>query len=124
MVIDPAKRAKFVESSVQLLEDYGLDGLDVDYEYPSDDAQARGYVDLLRELRQALDAHAAKKHANYRFLLTIAAPCGPQNYQKLHVKAMDEQLDFWNLMAYDFSGLVFESMIHPIFHTVILILVL
>ncbi|RVD87188.1 uncharacterized protein DFL_001431 [Arthrobotrys flagrans] len=104
VVIDPAKRAKFVETSVQILEDYGLDGLDVDYEYPSDDAQARGYVDLLRELRQALDAHAAKKHANYRFLLTIAAPCGPQNYQKLHVKAMDEQLDFWNLMAYDFSG--------------------
>ncbi|KAK6518815.1 Endochitinase 1 [Arthrobotrys conoides] len=104
VVIDPAKRAKFVESSVQLLEDYGLDGLDVDYEYPSDDAQARGYVELLRELRQALDAHAAKKHANYRFLLTIAAPCGPQNYQKLHVKAMDDQLDFWNLMAYDFSG--------------------
>ncbi|KAK6331280.1 Endochitinase 1 [Orbilia blumenaviensis] len=104
VVIDPAKRAKFVESSVQLLEDYGLDGLDVDYEYPSDDAQARGYVELLKELRQALDAHAAKKAANYRFLLTIAAPCGPQNYQKLHVKAMDEQLDFWNLMAYDFSG--------------------
>ncbi|KAK6342306.1 Endochitinase 1 [Orbilia javanica] len=104
IVIDPAKRAKFVETSVQILEDYGLDGLDVDYEYPSDDAQARGYVELLKELRQALDAHAAKKQANYRFLLTIAAPCGPQNYSKLHVRAMDEQLDFWNLMAYDFSG--------------------
>ncbi|KAK6336070.1 Endochitinase 1 [Orbilia brochopaga] len=104
VVVDPSKRAKFVESSIKILEDYGLDGLDVDYEYPSNDEQARGYVDLLRELRSALDAHAAKKQAAYRFLLTIAAPCGPANYQKLHIKPMDEVLDFWNLMAYDFSG--------------------
>jgi chitinase len=103
--------------------------LDVDYEYPSNDAQARGYVELLRELRYALDAHAARKGTSYRFLLTvrttfpwtlcqtlqaladaspwerlqIAAPCGPQNYEKLHVKAMDDVLDFWNMMAYDFG---------------------
>lgn len=72
VVINPALRAKFVESSVRLLEDYGLDGLDVDYEYPSDDAQARGYVDLLRELRIALDKHARNKGADYRFLLTVS----------------------------------------------------
>lgn len=71
VVVSPALRARFVESSIALLEDYGLDGLDVDYEYPSDDSQAAGYVELLRELRRALDEHAAKKQANYRFLLTV-----------------------------------------------------
>ncbi|THV05045.1 glycoside hydrolase family 18 protein [Dendrothele bispora CBS 962.96] len=104
VVVNPQLRQRFVESSVKLLEDYGLDGLDVDYEYPQTDAQATGYVDLLRELREALDRHASSKGANYRFLLTIAAPCGPQNYEKLHIKAMDQYLDFWNLMAYDFAG--------------------
>ncbi|KAH8827976.1 glycoside hydrolase family 18 protein [Flagelloscypha sp. PMI_526] len=105
VVIDHHKRRKFVESSVKLLEDYGLDGIDVDYEYPGNPAEAQGYVDLLRELRHALDEHARRKHGcDYRFLLTIAAPCGPQNYNVLHVKAMDEVLDFWNLMSYDFSG--------------------
>ncbi|PFH51479.1 glycoside hydrolase family 18 protein [Amanita thiersii Skay4041] len=87
-----------------MLEDYGLDGLDVDYEYPQNDAQARGYVDLLKELRSGLDRHAKLKDTKYKFLLTIAAPCGPNNYKKLHVAEMDSCLDFWNLMAYDFSG--------------------
>ena len=58
IVVNPALRSKFVASSIRLLEDHGLDGLDVDYEYPTNDEQARGYVALLREMRAALDAHA------------------------------------------------------------------
>ncbi|KAL0563688.1 Chitinase 4 [Marasmius crinis-equi] len=111
VVVSPHLRARFVESSIRLLEDYGLDGLDVDYEYPQNDEQARGYVELLKELREALDKHAASKGpgCNYRFLLTkitsqIAAPCGPSNYEKLHIRAMDRYLDLWNMMAYDFAG--------------------
>lgn len=73
VVINPALRSKFVASSIRLLEDHGLDGLDIDYEYPSNDQQARGYVALLRELRAGLDAHASRKGANYRFLLTVSS---------------------------------------------------
>jgi chitinase len=127
VVVSPSHRAEFVRSAVKLVEDYGLDGLDVDYEYPQNDAQARGYVDLLRELRAALDQHARHKHADYRFLLTvsahhnkpdvpplsdgwqIAAPCGPENYRKLHVREMIPLLDFWNLMAYDFCQSLITS---------------
>jgi chitinase len=71
VVVSPERRAKFVESAIRLLEDYGLDGLDVDYEYPQNEEHARGYVELLRELRHALDEHAKSKGADYRFLLTV-----------------------------------------------------
>lgn len=60
-----------METSVKILEDYGLDGLDVDYEYPQNDEQARGYVDLLREMRHALDKHAESKKRGCKFLLTV-----------------------------------------------------
>ena len=31
-------------------------------------------------------------------------PCGPSNYEKLLVGEMNQYLDFFNLMAYDYSG--------------------
>lgn len=105
----PAGRQRFAQSAVQLLKDLGLDGLDVDWEYPQDDAQARDLNLLLQETRRELDAYAAQlrrsgANPNARFLLTIAAPAGPQNYAKLHLGAMAQHLDFINLMAYDFAG--------------------
>lgn len=56
---------------MKLLEDYGLDGLDIDYEYPQNDKQAQGYTDLLKELRHALDQHQRRKGIDHRFLLTV-----------------------------------------------------
>ena len=72
VVISPALRANFVISALKLLEDNGLDGLDIDYEYPQNDEQARGYVDLLRELRNALDNHALRKQIDYHYPLTVS----------------------------------------------------
>ncbi|SCV67608.1 BQ2448_5219 [Microbotryum intermedium] len=148
----PHGRHKFVETSVKLLEDYGLDGLDIDWlafgfqswflgfttdevrfwsirEYPKDDSQARDYVALLRELRLALDAHAQRKglqpHQGYELSVaavrtsvardrepcrrmlnfsSFAQPCGPEHFEKLRIREMDQYLSFWNLMAYDYSG--------------------
>ncbi|KAI5477668.1 glycoside hydrolase family 18 protein [Pseudohyphozyma bogoriensis] len=99
-------RAEFVRSSIELLENYGLDGLDIDWEYPKNEGEAQNYVDLLRELREGLDRHAASKGIPYEhgYELTIAAPAGPSNYEKLKLREMDQYLSFWNLMAYDYSG--------------------
>jgi len=71
VVVKPALRANFVASAIKILEDYGFDGLDIDYEYPGNYEQARGYVDLLRELRHGLDAHAYQQGINYKYPLTV-----------------------------------------------------
>lgn len=97
-------RANFVFTAIQILENNGLDGLDIDWEYPADATQAANFVLLLKELRAGLTTHAKKKGDKVPYLLTIAAPCGSANYKTLLLSKMDQYLDFWNLMAYDFAG--------------------
>ncbi|CAE6537313.1 unnamed protein product [Rhizoctonia solani] len=102
-VTDSKQRTTFVKSAVQLLEDNGFDGLDIDWEYPADEAQADALVALLKETRHALDALAKKKGDNVPYQLSAAVPAGPQR-QNLKVKKMNKYLTYWNLMAYDYSG--------------------
>ncbi|MCJ1446920.1 MAG: Endochitinase 1 [Stictis urceolatum] len=96
-------RATFASSAVRLVQDLGLDGIDIDWEYPADDGQAADFASLLKTTRHALDAYTAQ-HGGNRQLLTIACPAGPANYEKLHLRAMTPHLDFYNLMGYDFAG--------------------
>ncbi|EEH04180.1 chitinase [Histoplasma capsulatum G186AR] len=100
-VSTPAARTKFAESATQLLLNLGFDGLDVDWEYPKDDEEAKNLVELLKTTREVLDRAGGKDR---RFLLTVACPAGRQNFEKLRLTEMTPYLDFYNLMAYDYSG--------------------
>jgi len=95
-----------------LVKDIGLDGLDVDWEYPADEAQANDYVALLRTTREALQAYSNSLPGSPHFELTIACPAGAWAYRRLKLHEMDQYLDFWNLMAYDFSGSWGEKAAH------------
>ncbi|RDW75473.1 (trans)glycosidase-2 [Coleophoma cylindrospora] len=99
-----AARAQFAATAVTFIKDLGLDGIDIDWEYPASDTDAANFVLLLAAVRSALDAYAAQYAPGFHFLITIACPAGPQNYQLLHMSAMDTYLDAWHLMAYDYAG--------------------
>ncbi|CAE6494650.1 unnamed protein product, partial [Rhizoctonia solani] len=97
-------RETFILTAILLLENYGLDGFDIDYEYPSNKPEAQGFAALLSELRTALDKHATEKGETNPYQITASVPAGEFNYKHLLIPQMDSSLTFWNLMAYDYAG--------------------
>ncbi len=56
---------------MQLVEDYGFDGIDIDFEYPTTDALGSGFSSLISELRTALDNLATKKGDTTPYQITV-----------------------------------------------------
>ncbi|KAJ2930548.1 hypothetical protein H1R20_g6536, partial [Candolleomyces eurysporus] len=103
-VESPSARATFINDALKLIEDYGFDGIDIDYEYPSTSAQGQGLADLVTSLRTALNQLASRKRDTVPYLITAAVGAGPQGYSNLKVSQMNAAMDYWNLMAYDYAG--------------------
>ncbi|TFK96478.1 glycosyl hydrolases family 18-domain-containing protein [Pterulicium gracile] len=103
-VTNPTARATFVNDAISFVEDYGFDGIDIDFEYPANTAQGQGFADLLTSMRTALDQLAQRKGDNVPYQLTVAVAAGASHYQHLNVPQMEAALNFWNLMAYDYAG--------------------
>ncbi|CAN9151693.1 unnamed protein product [Alternaria alternata] len=105
-------RQRFASSCVELIRDYGFDGIDVDWEYPKDKEQGHQWLELLKEIRSQMNKYADKlvhkDDSGYelkpKFLLTIASPAGENNYRNLPLREISEVTDFINLMAYDYAG--------------------
>ncbi|CAN9128973.1 unnamed protein product [Alternaria alternata] len=105
-------RQRFASSCVELIRDYGFDGIDVDWEYPKDKEQGHQWLELLKEIRSQMNKYADKlvhkDDSGYelkpKFLLTIASPAGEKNYRNLPLREISEVTDFIDLMAYDYAG--------------------
>jgi chitinase len=104
---EPSRRI-FIGSALDLVERNGLDGLDVDWEYP-DQAGAgnthrredkQNFTLLMKELREQFDAAAKTLHR--RLYLTIAAEASDEYLQKTEMGKVQGYVDAVNLMAYDF----------------------
>ncbi|WWC93437.1 hypothetical protein V866_000271 [Kwoniella sp. B9012] len=97
-IVDSKWRETFVNSSITILNNFGFDGLDIDF-----GEQGPALTELLKSLRGGLDQAAWKNGGGY-YELSVAVGCGETGWGGLDAKGMDKYLDFWNLMAYDFSG--------------------
>ncbi|MCI0478301.1 MAG: glycoside hydrolase family 18 protein, partial [Anaerolineales bacterium] len=88
-------RQKFARSCIAFMKQNGFDGIDVDWEFPRNADEKQNYTALLAELRAQLSP---------RDLLTIAAPAGPTQYTGVAWNDIARDLDWINLMTYDFAG--------------------
>lgn len=107
---DPVKRDRFAASAAEFVSEYGLDGVDIDWEYPvegGDNIMHRAndnenYELLLKATRKALNEQGEKDGKTY--LLTICARAVGRFI--IDAKLIDsmQYLDFINLMTYDLHG--------------------
>ncbi|KPM40559.1 hypothetical protein AK830_g5976 [Neonectria ditissima] len=102
MVSTKVNRAAFITSVQEYMDEYGFQGVDLDWEYPGEPkrggrklADTRNFSMLLREMRAAYGT-------KYGISLTLAP-----DYWYLRwfdAKAMEPYVDFFGFMAYDLHG--------------------
>ena len=103
----PEGRKTFARSCAAAAETLGLDGIDIDWEYPcyaeADIAASPNdketFTLLLRETRSALNGCSGN-----RKLLTIAAGADQYFVEGTNMAEVQEELDYVQLMTYDMRG--------------------
>ena len=109
-VLTDTSRQRFVASAVDIIKKFDLDGIDIDWEYPSlqgltgnifrpEDKQ--NFVLLFKELRRQTDSLAGITHKKY--LLSTAVGGSKSFVDNNDMGAAQQYLDFVNLMSYDYS---------------------
>ncbi|GIO32569.1 MULTISPECIES: glycosyl hydrolase family 18 protein [Paenibacillus] len=106
-----ASRKAFADSIIDYVKKYDLDGIDLDWEYPTQDAggivKARpedkeNFTLVLKLIREKLNALGLEKNKYYE--LTIAAGAGGGYLNGVEIDKITPLLDNINIMTYDFAG--------------------
>jgi GH18 family chitinase len=100
MASSAATRSAFVKNLVAVVADNGLDGADIDWEYPDPGPSAQNFLALIQELRAVLPQGK---------LLSAAVAAVGDHGMGVPVETFP-LFDYVNLMAYDGDGPMHSSM--------------
>jgi len=111
---DAAPRAAFAKSAAAFLRAHpAFDGIDIDWEHPTNNgaangvqlgspADGQGYADLMAALRSSLDALTAEN--GHKYLLTAAINTQHVIVDKVNYRDAAKSLDYIFMMTYDNYG--------------------
>jgi len=102
-----SSRRRFARSAAERVENYALDGIDLDWEYPGQPGAGNKYREedrqnftlLLETVRTRLDALGEQRGKAY--LLTIATAANEQYFEHTEMDRVHPYVDFVNVMTYD-----------------------
>ncbi|MEY8388073.1 glycosyl hydrolase family 18 protein [Oscillospiraceae bacterium 38-13] len=106
-----SRREVFANSCAELLAAHGLDGVDLDWEYPVSGGapgvihrqeDRENFTLLLQAIRKALDRQGNRDGKDY--VLSIAGAAGSGYLNNIEPQAVAKTVDHIFLMAYDFHG--------------------
>jgi chitinase len=108
MALTKQSRKAFIESAVQFIERYRLDGLDIDWEYPGligynnrfRPEDKKNYTSLVKELRKRFDHEERKLHKH--LLTSVATGASTEFLAHSEMRKVQKYVDTVNLMAYDY----------------------
>lgn len=96
LAADATSRTRFVDALDEFAQEYALDGIDIDWEYPGPDtASAQNFVTLMTELKDRFQPQD--------ILLTTAVVALGRTGEDI-LPEIFELVDFMNIMAYDGDG--------------------
>lgn len=103
-------RKNFTKTTIEIVKEYNLRGIDIDWEYPCSDAAGitaspadkENFTLLMSELRAGLDDLSSE--TGNKYILTFAAGANVKLVDNIENKKLYEIVDFMNLMTYDMGG--------------------
>ncbi len=98
MASTAGNRERFISQVIEFCLTNNYDGVDIDWEYPSNPEEKQNFVSLAKELSAAL------KEQNPPLLLTMATPAGDFWAKWISFEEVMEYFDYVGCMTYDFHG--------------------
>ena len=91
----PTTRAAFARTALQLITDWGMDGIDIDWEYPNNATDRANYVALVAAVRAAFDNYTAAYDLGYQFQISVVLPVSPVYQSYYDIPAMNLYVNNW-----------------------------